>query len=458
MAFCELKRESGDDRRRAHDVFPAAWVPDLLIERKEDPNAMWSFFSPKRFPELHELYGEDFVKRYEELEAAGEYDFQLPAIQVWRHLLTNLFETGHPWITYKDECNRRNPQQHAGVIHHSNLCTEITLNTSKDETAVCNLGSINLSQVMSAPNPLERLREVIRLAIRNLDSVIDVNYYPSDRASNSNFKHRPIGLGVMGYYEWLVKQGVDFESEEHLKQADALFEAISYFAIEASADLAQERGSYPSFEGSNWSKGILPIDNAKLMEDGKPFFDQPRRFDWEALREKVKKGMRNSNLMAIAPTATISNIAGTTQCTEPPFLLEFLKSNLGGTYQVVDPAIKHVGDRYHLLKEAYYTDQLYIIKAAAVRQKWIDQSQSTNLFAKQGTTGRDLDLWYTTAKKLGLKTTYYLRNQSDAEKSASMRTKVIAELANAALGKLSEPTESAPKMCSILDPDCESCQ
>ncbi|TPU39033.1 ribonucleoside-diphosphate reductase subunit alpha [Acinetobacter baumannii] len=458
MAFCELKRESGDDRRRAHDVFPAAWVPDLLIERKEDPNAMWSFFSPKRFPELHELYGEDFVKRYEELEAAGEDDFQLPAIQVWRHLLTNLFETGHPWITYKDECNRRNPQQHAGVIHHSNLCTEITLNTSKDETAVCNLGSINLSQVMSAPNPLERLREVIRLAIRNLDSVIDVNYYPSDRASNSNFKHRPIGLGVMGYYEWLVKQGVDFESEEHLKQADALFEAISYFAIEASADLAQERGSYPSFEGSNWSKGILPIDNAKLMEDGKPFFDQPRRFDWEALREKVKKGMRNSNVMAIAPTATISNIAGTTQCTEPPFLLEYFKSNLGGTYQVVDPAIKHVGDRYHLLKEAYYTDQLYIIKAAAVRQKWIDQSQSTNLFAKQGTTGRDLDLWYTTAKKLGLKTTYYLRNQSDAEKSASMRTKVIAELANAALGKLSEPTESAPKMCSILDPDCESCQ
>ncbi|EHU1359852.1 MULTISPECIES: ribonucleoside-diphosphate reductase subunit alpha [Acinetobacter] len=458
MAFCELKRESGDDRRRAHDVFPAAWVPDLLIERKEDPNAMWSFFSPKRFPELHELYGEDFVKRYEELEAAGEYDFQLPAIQVWRHLLTNLFETGHPWITYKDECNRRNPQQHAGVIHHSNLCTEITLNTSKDETAVCNLGSINLSQVMSAPNPLERLREVIRLAIRNLDSVIDVNYYPSDRASNSNFKHRPIGLGVMGYYEWLVKQGVDFESEEHLKQADALFEAISYFAIEASADLAQERGSYPSFEGSNWSKGILPIDNAKLMEDGKPFFDQPRRFDWEALREKVKKGMRNSNVMAIAPTATISNIAGTTQCTEPPFLLEYFKSNLGGTYQVVDPAIAHVGDKYHLLKESYYVDQLYIIKAAAVRQKWIDQSQSTNLFAKQGTTGRDLDLWYTTAKKLGLKTTYYLRNQSDAEKSASMQTKVIAELANAALGKLSEPTESAPKMCSILDPDCESCQ
>lgn len=457
MSFCELKKESGDDRRRAHDVFPAAWVPDLLLERKEDPNAMWSFFSPHKFPELHELHGEDFKRRYEELEAAGEYEFQHPAIQVWRHTLTNLFETGHPWITYKDEINRRNPQRHAGVVHSSNLCTEITLNTSKDETAVCNLGSINLSRVMSHPKPLEQLKKVVRLAVRNLDSVIDVNYYPSERAKNSNLKHRPVGLGVMGYYEWLVKQGIDYESDEHLKQADMLFEAISYFAIEASADLAQELGSYPSFEGSDWSKGIMPIDTAKLMDDGKPFFDQPRQFDWEALREKVKKGMRNSNILAIAPTATISNIAGTTQCTETPFLLEYYKSNLGGPYKVIDPAVRYVGDKYHLLKEAFYIDQMWTIKAAAVRQKWICQSQSTNLLAKNGITGRDLDLWYSEAKRLGLKTTYYLRNQSDSDKSASMKSKVIAELANAIYTGETQSAESIAKMCSIFDPSCESC-
>ncbi|EXT90519.1 ribonucleoside-diphosphate reductase subunit alpha [Acinetobacter baumannii] len=461
MSFCELKKEAGDDRLRAHDVFPAAWVPDLLMKRKEDPEAMWSFFSPHKFPELHELYGEEFEARYEELEALGEFEFQLPAIKVWRHILSNLFETGHPWITFKDESNRRNPQSHVGVIHHSNLCTEITLNTSKEETAVCNLGSINLAVVMSGDNPLEKLRTAVRLAIRNLDSVIDVNYYPSERAKLSNLRHRPIGLGVMGYYEWLVKQGVDFESDQHLEQADALFEAISYFAIEASADLAQELGSYPSFEGSKWSQGILPIDTAKKMEDGKPFFDRPRRFDWEALREKVKKGMRNSNIMAIAPTATISNIAGTTQCTEVPFLLQFYKTNLGGVYKVIDPSVRHVGTNYHLLKEAFYVDQLWIIKAAAVRQKWICQSQSTNLFAKQGTTGRDLDLIYTEAHRKGLKTTYYLRGQSATKDSASAKDDVIEALKSAvAQGATLSDAEAhqQAKLCSIFEPDCESCQ
>lgn len=462
MSFCELRKESGDDRRRAHDVFPAAWVNDLLLERKEDPNAMWSFFSSHKYPELHELYGDAFKARYEELEAQGAYKYQLPAIQVWRHILTNLFETGHPWVTFKDEINRRNPQAHAGVIHNSNLCTEITLNNSAQETAVCNLGSVNLARAMTPKNgktALERLREIVRTAVRNLDSVIDINFYPSPRAKQSNLQHRPIGLGVMGYYEWLVKQGVDYESDEHLKQANMLFEAISYFAIEASADLAQELGSYPSFEGSNWSKGILPIDNAKLQKDGKVFFDQPFNFDWDALREKVKKGMRNSNLMAIAPTATISNIAGTTQCTEVPFLLQYYKTNLSGPYKVVDPAVRHVGDKYHLLKEAFYVDQLWTIKAAAVRQKWIDQSQSTNLFAKQGTSGRDLDGWYSAALEYGLKTTYYLRNQSDTGSDESMKPATIAELANAALTTHKvEEGERIAKMCSIFDPACTSCE
>lgn len=460
-AFCELRKESGDDRFRAHDVFPAAWIPDLLMKRKDDPDAMWSFFSVKKYPELHELWGDEFEARYEELEAQGAFEYQWPAQKLWRHILSHLFETGHPWITFKDEPNRRNPQDHVGVIHHSNLCTEITLNSSKDETAVCNLGSINLSRAVLKDGKLDldKLRDVVRTAVRNLDSVIDINYYPSPRAKKSNLSHRPIGLGVMGYYEWLVQMGVDYESEQHLEQADALFEAISYFAIEASADLAQELGSYPSFRGSKWSRGILPIDTAKKMEDGKPFFDRPRRFDWEALRAKVKKGMRNSNLMAIAPTATISNIAGTTQCTEVPFLLQFYKTNLSGPYKVVDPAVRHVGKNYHLLKEAFYINQDWTIDAAAVRQKWICQSQSTNLFAKLGTTGGDLDRMYTRAHRHGLKTTYYLRGQSDSDKSASMRDKVIAELEAANFGTESEAeATSIAKMCSIFDPSCESCQ
>lgn len=460
-SFCELRKESGDDRFRAHDTFPAAWVPSLLVKRKDDPDAMWSFFSVSKYPELHELYGEEFEQRYEELEAQGKFEYQWLAIKIWRHIISHLFETGHPWITFKDEANRRNPQSHCGVIHHSNLCTEITLNTSKDETAVCNLGSINLPIALSTKHedPLANLRQVVRLAVRNLDSVIDINYYPSSRAKKSNLTHRPIGLGVMGYYDWLVAQGVDYESDEHLKQADFLFEAITYFAIEASADLAQELGSYPSFKGSKWSQGILPIDTAKLMDDGKPFFDQPRRFDWDALREKCKKGMRNSNIMAIAPTATISNIVGSSSCTEPAFLSQFYKTNLSGPYKVVDTAIKYVGENYHLLKEAFYVDQMWTIKAAAVRQKWICQSQSTNLFAKLGITGRDLDVWYTQAEKLGLKTTYYLRGQSDTAESPSMKETVIEELKQLRSSEALSETEatSVAKMCSILDPSCESC-
>lgn len=310
--FLELKKNSGDERKRAHDIYPVNWIPDLLMKRKDIPGAMWSFFSPSDFPELHELYGEEFETCYEHLEAQGLYRHQKPAAEVWRKMLTALFETGNPWITFKDECNRRNPQDHVGVIHSSNLCTEITLNTSDDETAVCNLGSVNLSRV----NTLERLRKVIKTAIRMLDNVIDINFYPSDRAKASNLKHRPIGMGVMGYTELLVQRGIDWESEEHLQFADELFEQVSYAAIEASCELAIERGTYESFQGSKWSRGILPIDTAR---------DKTQRLDWESLRAKVvAHGVRNSNMMAIAPTATISNIVGTTPCIEPIFEREFV--------------------------------------------------------------------------------------------------------------------------------------
>jgi ribonucleoside-diphosphate reductase alpha chain len=429
--FIDLKKNSGDERRRAHDIFPALWMNDLLLERVEE-GGIWSFFSPAEFPELHELHGEPFKARYQTLEAGGHARKQMPAIEVWRKILTSLFETGHPWITFKDECNRRNPQSHAGVIHCSNLCTEITLNTSKDETAVCNLGSVNLSRIKS----FEHLRSVVRVAMRMLDNVIDINFYPSERARLSNMRHRPVGMGVMGYTEWLVKQGIDWESDRHLEAADELFEHWSYYAIEASSDLAVERGSYSSFEGSKWSHGILPIHTARTDKF-------VTRLDWEGLSQKVKtQGMRNSNTMAIAPTATISNIVGTTPCIEPIYKRQYTKTNLSGSFVVVDPTLSY--GRPELCKEAFEIDQSWLIKAAAIRQKWIDQAQSTNLFVKAGIRGSQLADLYMMAWKLGLKTTYYLRNQSQETGS------VIKQ----------EITEKEPevKMCSIDNPDCESCQ
>lgn len=431
--FIDLKKNSGDERRRAHDIFPALWIPDLMMERVEQ-DGVWSFFSPQLYPELHELYGEAFKARYEELESQGKARKQVPALEVWRKILTSLFETGHPWITFKDECNRRNPQSHAGVIHSSNLCTEITLNTSDEETAVCNLGSVNLAKV----GDRDHLRRIVRTAIRMLDNVVDINFYPSERARNSNLSHRPIGLGVMGYTEALVQQSIDWESTEHLLTVDIMFELLSYYAIEASSDLAVEKGVYYTYAGSKWSMGVLPIHTARTKE---------HTLDWDELSAKVlRQGMRNSNTMAIAPTATISNIVGTTPCIEPVFKRQYTKTNLSGTFTVVDPTLLY--GIPELCKEAFEIDQLWLIAAAAVRQKWIDQSQSVNLFVKSDIKGSSLSDLYMEAWRSGLKTTYYLRSQSQV---GDVIKQEIVE----------SPVEVEPAFCStesILAGTCESCQ
>lgn len=451
-AFCELKKNSGEERLRAHDIFPAAWTCDLFMRRViETPDAMWSFFSPHEYPELHELYGKEFEDRYEQLEREGKYRHQMPIMQVWKKIITSLFETGHPWVTFKDACNLRSPQRHAGVIHSSNLCTEITLNTSDEETAVCNLGSVNLSQVKND----EHLRKIIRTGIRMLDNVIDINFYPSSRAKASNLRHRPIGLGVMGLAEYLIQRGIAFDSDEALVEQDILFEKIAYYAIEASSDLALERGAYPSFEGSDWSRGIMPIDTYSELLKTRPKHEwqtsAETRLDWDALREKVKsQGMRNSNVMAIAPTATISNILGTTPCIEPPYELECVKANLSGPFDWIDPSLAYPAA--HLVKSAYNIDQTWIIRAAAVRQKWIDQSQSLNLFAKRGSKGGQLSSWYKLAWILCLKTTYYLRNESQEA------AKVIKTQPVATTSPNTDVMKQELNMCSIDNPDCESCQ
>ena len=443
LGFIDLRKETGDPRMRTPDIFPANWIPDLFMQRMLEEK-MWSLFDPNLYPELHELYGEDFKKRYEELEAQGKYKSQISAVELWRKMLEALFETGNPWITFKDACNLRNPQSHCGVIHTSNLCTEITLNTSDTETAVCNLASINLARmVLGDKIDFAKLKTTIRTMIRALDNVIDINFYPSSRAKASNTKHRPIGLGVMGYADMLVQLGIHYDSVEHLELADDLFEAISYYAIEASHELAMEKGSYSSFNDSKWSQGILPIDTANPNAGG----HKGKNFDWNVLREKVKKGMRNSNVMAIAPTATISNICGTTACTEVSFNSQYTKLNLSGSFIQYCPTFRH--GRPELIATAFEVDQKMTIRSAAVRQKWIDQSQSTNLFAKQDVTGRELHDWYVLAWKLGLKTTYYLRSQSNRDVN-----EYISPM-NLFLQSGLVPTV---KGCSIDNPDCESCQ
>lgn len=424
MDFIELKRNSGEERRRAHDIFPAAWVPDLLMKRKEQKDGVWSFFSPAEFPELHELHGEAFERRYEELEAAGKFRSQMPAIKVWRAIINALYETGAPWITFKDEMNRRNPQSHVGVIHNSNLCTEIALNTSDEETAVCNLGSVNLARFTT----MARLRQVIQTGMRMLDNVVDINFYPSDKARNANMRHRPVGMGVMGYMEWLVKNGIDYESNEHLVAADELFEVFSYYAIQASMELAKERGPYLTYPGSKWSQGILPIDTARELPEGAN--RKALTMNWPLLRNQIlEHGMRNSNTMAVAPTATISNIAGTTPTIEPPYKRAYSKKNLSGSFLVVDRTLRY--GRPELSKEAFDIDPVWVIKSAAVHQRWLDQSQSTNIWAKNGVTGKQVDGFYTLAWKLGVKTTYYLRTQS---------------------------AEADQPVCKILDSGCKSCE
>lgn len=480
-AFADLKKESGDERERAHDIYPAAWLNDLLMERKDTPGAVWSFFSPKDYPELHELHGEAFRARYEELEAAGKYVRQVPAMDVWKKILGALFETGHPWITFKDECNRRSPQQHIGVVHNSNLCTEITLNTTDEETAVCNIGSVNLASHLaqnidgSYRIDFAKLARTITTAMRMLDNTIDLNFYPSERAKNSNMRHRPVGLGLMGYTEMLVALGIDWESREHLEMADLITEFYSFQAIAASCDLAAERGAYESFPGSLWSQGILPIDTAK--QEAKDLTRRPYACNWDGLRQRViTHGMRNSNTMAIAPTATISNIVGATATIEPVFKRAVAKKNMSGIFLVVDPALRY--GRPDLCKEAFDIEPAWVIEAAGVRQKWIDQAQSTNIFVKAGIKGRDLDKIYTRAWQVGCKTTYYLRGQSaDVKKEAApVSSEKLLELVRSAQGMMSGeksyeevrkevqdagllPVDEEPinNLCSLDNPDCESC-
>ncbi|MCA0975655.1 ribonucleoside-diphosphate reductase subunit alpha [Halomonas denitrificans] len=464
--FLELRKNTGDDRRRTHDMNTANWVPDLFMKRVFD-DEQWTLFSPSSCPDLHDLYGVAFEKRYteyEEMTRNGQITLykRVKAKDLWRKMLSMLFETGHPWITFKDACNLRSPQSHAGVVHSSNLCTEITLNTSADEIAVCNLGSINLANhIVEGQLEASKLRKTVRTAVRMLDNVIDINYYAVPQARQSNLKHRPVGLGLMGFQDALYAQGIAYASEQAITFADRSMELISYHAIEASSDLAAERGRYASFEGSLWSQGILPIDSIDRLkaERGERFIevDTSQTQDWERLRSKVQQqGMRNSNVMAIAPTATISNICGVTQSIEPTYQNLFVKSNLSGEFTVVnaymvsdlkqrglwdevmindlkyyDGSVQPIDRVPDDLKAKYATafevEPKWLVEAAARRQKWIDQAQSLNLYI-QGVSGKKLDVTYRMAWFRGLKTTYYLRalGATSVEKSTVNRGKLNA--------------------------------
>jgi ribonucleoside-diphosphate reductase alpha chain len=490
--FVELRKNTGDDRRRTHDMNTANWIPDLFMKRVFD-EGKWTLFSPNDVPDLHDLYGEAFEKRYceyEDLAARGELKLHktVPAQTLWRKMLAMLFETGHPWMTFKDPCNMRSPQQHVGVVHSSNLCTEITLNTNKDEIAVCNLGSINLPQHVNE-NGLDykKLEKTVSTALRMLDNVIDINYYSVDTARNSNLKHRPVGLGVMGFQDALYKQHLAYGSDDAVAFADRSMEAISYYAIQASTNLAEERGAYETFEGSLWSKGILPIDSLKRMvsERGEDYIevDTSQTMDWDRLRARVQiKGMRNSNVMAIAPTATIANITGVSQSIEPTYQNLYVKSNLSGEFTVVNPylirdlkarglwdkvmvndlkyydgsvqSIDRVpADLKAIYATAFEVEPRWLVDAASRRQKWIDQAQSLNLYINNA-SGKKLDVTYRMAWYRGLKTTYYLRSlaATGTEKSTIDTGKL-----NAVSAAAPAPAE-VPKACSLDDPDCEACQ
>ncbi|MDC0237043.1 ribonucleoside-diphosphate reductase subunit alpha [Gammaproteobacteria bacterium] len=505
--FLELRKNTGDDRRRTHDMNTANWIPDLFMKRVFE-DADWTLFSPNDVSDLHDLHGSAFETRYLEYEAltrSSELELykRVKAQDLWRKMLSMLYETGHPWVTFKDSCNTRSPQQHVGVVHSSNLCTEITLNTSADEIAVCNLGSINLAQHVTESGQLdaEKLKKTVHTAIRMLDNVIDINYYAVPAARASNMRHRPIGLGIMGFQDALYRKRVGYASEAAVEFADESMEAISYFAIESSSNLAEERGSYTSFEGSLWSHGILPIDSLERLQNerGKEYLDVnlDTRFDWEDLRTRVKThGMRNSNVMAIAPTATIANITGVTQSIEPTYQNLFVKSNLSGEFTVVNPHMVHDLKRQGLwdsvmvndlkyfdgslqsidripadLKQLYATafevEPRWLVDAASRRQKWIDQAQSLNLYIASA-SGKKLDVMYRMAWMRGLKTTYYLRalSATSTEKSTvigdSALNAVAAEVSPVAETKIDEalmgePAE-VPQACSIDDPDCEACQ
>ena len=492
--FLDLRKNTGDDRRRTHDMNTANWIPDLFMKRLEK-GEKWTLFSPSDVPDLHDIYGKEFETKYTEYERkaeAGEIKHfkTVEAKDLWRKILSMLFETGHPWVTFKDPCNIRSPQGHVGTVHSSNLCTEITLNTNEDEIAVCNLGSINLPQhIDEGKINIEQLKSSVTTAIRMLDNVIDINYYPVPQAENSNKKHRPIGLGLMGFQDALYKLGISYDSEEAVEFADKSMELISYFAIEASCALAEERGTYETYKGSLWDNGIFPLDSINLLAEqrGSDFIDQntEKTLDWDKLKEKMSKhGIRNSNVMAIAPTATIANITGVSQSIEPTYQNLFVKSNLSGEFTVVNPYLieelkkeglwdevmlsdlkyfegslkqinrvpEHIKNKF---KTAFEVEPRFIVEAASRRQKWIDQAQSLNLYIAN-VDGKKLDITYRMAWYKGLKTTYYLRSMgaTATEKSTVERSSLNAVQSNQEVQAASQ----APSACSILDPDCEACQ
>ena len=490
--FVELRKNTGDDRRRTHDMNTANWIPDLFMKRVFD-GGDWTLFSPNDAPDLHDLYGKAFEERYhqyEEMARSGQMKLfkTVKAENLWRKMLGMLFETGHPWMTFKDPCNLRSPQQHVGVVHSSNLCTEITLNTNKDEIAVCNLGSVNLPQHIDENGlNLEKLEKTVNTAVRMLDNVIDINYYSVDAAKNSNMLHRPVGLGLMGFQDALYKQHLAYGSEQAVAFADRSMEAISYFAIQASSQLAAERGAYTSYPGSLWSQGIFPIDSLdRLVEQrGADYIevDRSQTLDWPALREVVKaRGMRNSNVMAIAPTATIANITGVSQSIEPTYQNLYVKSNLSGEFTVVNPylvtdlkerglwdgvmvndlkyydgsvqAIDRIPqDIKAIYATAFEVEPRWLVDAASRRQKWIDQAQSLNLYINNA-NGKKLDITYRMAWYSGLKTTYYLRSLAA---TGTEKSTIDTGTLNAVSNEAAQPAP-VPQACSLDDPDCEACQ
>ena len=501
--FLELRKNTGDDRRRTHDMNTANWIPDLFMRRVMEKGE-WTLFSPADTPDLHDLFGEAFERAYvayEEKAARGEIKLHrtIRAEDLWRKMLTMLFETGHPWITFKDACNVRSPQQHVGVVHSSNLCTEITLNTSDGETAVCNLGSVNLSRhLMDGPDgkqlDQDKLKRTINTAMRMLDNVIDINYYAVKKARDSNLRHRPVGMGIMAFQDALYEMRMPYGSAQAVAFADRAMEAVCYHAYWASTELARERGTYSTFKGSLWDQGILPPDTIDLLHrqrGGYVEVDRSSTLDWEALRAKIRAdGMRNSNCVAIAPTATISNIVGVDASIEPSFGNLSVKSNLSGEFTVVNAhlvrdlkrlglwddvmvmdlkhfdgslrAIDRVPDELKTLyATAFEIDTQWLIEAGARRQKWIDQAQSLNIYMA-GASGKKLDETYKLAWLRGLKTTYYLRTMAATgiEKSTSHAGALNAVQSAAPVAAAASSTEPASdvKFCSLDDPDCEACQ
>ncbi len=503
--FLELRKNTGDERRRTHDMNTANWIPDLFMKRVAE-NGNWTMFSPSDVPDLHDLYGSAFDKRYQEYEtmvAKGEIKLYktVEALTLWRKMLSMLFETGHPWITFKDPSNLRSPQDHKGVVHSSNLCTEILLNTSEKETAVCNLGSLNLPKHIKANGELDRelLAKNIKTAIRMLDNVIDINFYPIPEAGFSNLQHRPIGLGLMGFQDCLYMKRVSYASPEAVEFADRSMELISYYAILGSSELAKERGAYPSYQGSKWDRGLLPIDTLEILEKnrGAAYCDLNKEttLDWQVVRDSIKKyGMRNSNTMAIAPTATISNISGVTQSIEPAYKHLFAKSNLSGEFIVINDFLVHELKKLDLwdeemvddlkyfdgsileieripndIKQIYLTsfeiDPEWIVDCAARRQKWIDMGQSLNLYMAEP-NGKKLNEMYFSAWKKGLKTTYYLRclGATQIEKSTmdvnkrGLQPRWMKNKSSSGEVNINRDAAALPKETQNLDGECESCQ